>query len=120
MSLDLWSPHRFCTGLEDTQGRVFLTERVPFYYRPLADNRIHVVADGDTLRSIAARYYPSLAYAPELWVVVADFQADDNGNPAPIFDPTIRLAAGRKLWVPSLATVLAEVFSEARRADHDE
>lgn len=119
MTLDLWSPHRFCTGLTDPEGRLFLTDRVPFYYRPLADNRRHTVIQGDTLRGLAARYFAPLSYAAELWVVLGDFQADAEGNPAPIHDPTLELGAGAKLWIPSLATVLSEVFNEERRLQHD-
>jgi hypothetical protein len=41
--------------------------------------------------------------------VIADFQAD------PIHDPTLSLALGRELAIPSVRTVVEEVFSESRR-----
>lgn len=120
MTLDIWSPHRFTTGLLNPAGQLFLTDRVPFYYVDRPDNRKHVVVEGDTLRNLAARFFPQLSYAAELWVVIADFQRDDAGKPAPIHDPTRPLHMTHKVvYIPSLATVLSEVFSEERRLVHD-
>ena len=48
-----------CLGVLDAGGRRFLAEREPFRYRPLADNRVHVVVDGDTLFELAGRYFAS-------------------------------------------------------------
>ncbi len=120
MILDVWSPFRFCTAVEDTQGQTYLTERVPFYYQKLEDNIEHIVSEGDTLRMLAKRYYPSVEYAAELWTYIADFQVDETTmEPAPIRDDTIALVPGSRLWVPSLETVLAVILSEERRAEHD-
>ena len=118
-TLDRWSRHRFTTGLHDTSERLFLTDRVPFYYVERADNRIHIVRDGDSLRSLAARFFSSLSYASDLWYVIADFQHDGFGRPAPIHDPTLARAAGRELVIPSVTTVLTEILSEERRLLHD-
>jgi hypothetical protein len=117
--MDFYSPHRFCTGLEDMKGRLYLTDRVPFFYRDRPDNRLHTVRGGDTLRGLAARYFASLDYAAELWTIVADFQVDKDGDPAPIHDPTIALTPGTTLIIPSVATVLSEAQSEERRLEHD-
>lgn len=120
MVLDIWSPFRFCSALEDSQGRMFLTDRVPFYYQNLPDNIEHVIVQGDTPRKLAAQYYSSLEYAAELAPFIADFQVDEaTGEPAPIRDETIALTPGRRLWIPSLETVLAVILSEERRAEHD-
>lgn len=120
MTLDIWSPFRFCTALEDTSGRTFLSDRVPFYYQDLPDNIEHIIVEGDSLRALATRYYPGIDYASELWVYIADFQVDEKtGEPAPIRDETIALTPGKRLWVPSLETVLAVILSEDRRAEHD-
>lgn len=118
-TLDRWSRHRFTTGLRDTSDRLYLIDRVPFLYVDRVDNRVHRVREGDSLRSIATAYFASLPYASDLWYVVADFQRDDAGRPAPIHDPTLALAAGRELVIPSVVTVLTEILSEERRLLHD-
>lgn len=105
------SRHMFVNGVEDDDGRVHLTERVPYAYRVLPDNVTHTVARGDTLWTLAARYYPALSRPSGFWWVIADFQPD------PIFDPTIILAEGRKLVIPSARTLLSRVLSETRRTD---
>lgn len=105
-----WSRHTFALGVlegEDTQ----LTDRVPYRFRNFRDNIQHVVGDGDSLFSLAARYFAPLARPSGLWWVIADFQ------PAPIHDPTIELTPGTTIFIPSLRTVQEEVFSEARRED---
>ncbi len=82
-----------------------------FPYRALEDTREHVVGEGDTLWSLAARYFASLPLPATLYWIIADFQPD------PIHDPTITLTPGRVLYVPSLRTVTEEVFSERRRKE---
>ena len=119
-TLDTYSAHRFCTALQDTKGRWFLIDRVPFYYTDgFADDRLHTVTAGDTLRGLAATYFAPLSYAAELWYVIADYQPTDRGGP--VIDPTIALDPSTRpmLVIPSVATVLAEVLSEERRLLHD-
>jgi nucleoid-associated protein YgaU len=109
-----YSRHTFTQGIRlsaDEQEPVFLTDRVTYAYRALADNRTHVVKDGDTLWNIAARYFRGLPRPAGLWWVVADFQPD------PIQDPTLRLETGRTLFVPSTRTLLEEILSERRRGE---
>ena len=48
-----WSRYLFCWGLRNENGDIGLTEREPFLYQELPDNRSYTVADGDTLFSIA-------------------------------------------------------------------
>lgn len=105
----LHSRHAFCTAQGDAAGRLFLSERAPYRYRPLPDNRVHVVGEGDTLTSLAARYFADLPNPAWLWWVIADFQ------PTPIFDPTLALSPADALIIPSVQTVLTRVFDEARR-----
>lgn len=119
MTLDIYSRHRFCVGREDDAGRIALDDRTTFAFRDLADNRLHTVKDGDTLWSLAAYYFAALEYAAELWWVIADYQIDEAGNPAPIHDPTVALTAGSTLVIPSVATVLREAIAEERRPEHD-
>lgn len=101
----------FCTAQADSLGRLFLSERTRFLYRSLPDNIMHTVAAGESLFTLAARYYAPIDRPAGLWWVIADFQPD------PIFDPTLRLADGALLVIPSLQTVLTLVFSEERRAE---
>jgi hypothetical protein len=108
-----YSRHTYTLGVTDEQGRLSLTERVPFRFRVLSDTRQHVVSDGETLWGLAARLYAGLPRPAGLWWVIADFQ------PEPIVDPTIALSAGQILHLPSLRVVQEQVFSEKRRQEND-
>lgn len=105
----LYSRYQFCTQLTDAGGALYLSERDPYRYQPFSDNIEHKVAGGDTLQSIAARYYAALPDPDLLWWVIADFQ------PVPIFDPTIALAPGTTIVVPSIATLREQIFNEVRQ-----
>lgn len=109
-----FSRHRFTLGVADDEERTFLTERVQFRYRERSDNKLHVVRTGDTLFSLAGRYFDVFDRAAGLWWVIADFQPD------PIHDPTLRLEDGRVLIIPSVRTVQEEIFNERRRASERE
>ncbi len=104
-----WSRFTFCTALQDDDGILFLTEREPFGYQPFTDNRLHVVKEGESLFTLAGRYFAPLPRPAGLWWVLADFQ------PEPILDPTLALTPGTTLVVPSLRTVQEEIFNERRR-----
>ncbi len=104
-----YSRYTFCEAVLDDNGCLFLTERQPYRYRALADNRQHVVNEGDTLFTLAGRYFAPLPRPAGLWWIIADFQLD------PIHDPTLVLESGRVIVIPSLRTVTEEIFSEARR-----
>ena len=86
-----------------------LTEREPYGFRAHADNRVHVVVQGDTLFDVAGRYFAPLPRACGFWWAVADYQ------PQPIIDPTIALEAGRRLLVPSLRVLTDVILGEAGR-----
>jgi hypothetical protein len=90
-------------------SKIILSERVPYRYTVETDTIQHVVVAGDTLFTIAARYYASLDRPAGLWWVIADFQ------PEPIHDPTVDLTPGSLLYVPSLRLVQQEIFNERRR-----
>lgn len=98
----------------DKVGTIYLTDRVPFRYRVLPDNINHVVGAGDSWWTLAGKYYVGIPRPSGLWWVITDFQ------PKPVFDPTIQLAPGQVIVVPSLRTVLERVFDERRRAEHVE
>ncbi len=104
-----WSRFTFCTALKDVDGTLLLTDPEPFGYQPFTDNRLHVVKEGESLFTLAGRYFAPLPRPAGLWWVLADFQ------PEPILDPTLVLTPGTTLVVPSLRTVQEEIFNERRR-----
>lgn len=106
-----FSRHTFTEARLDDADELVLTESEPYRFRPLDDNRIHVVRDGETIFTIAARFFRGLPRPAGLWWVIADFQ------PSPIHDPTTKLAPGTTLVIPSIRTVVEEVFSERRREE---
>lgn len=106
----LYSRYTFSDGIIDDAGALILTEPEPFGFVDLDDNIQHVVTGGDTLFNIAALYFRGLPRPSGLWWIITDFQ------PTPIIDPTLAIAAGTRLWVPSLRTVTERIFDESRRA----
>lgn len=101
----------FARGYTDEAGALVLERAEPFRFTRLPDNVQHVVGRGDTLFTLAGRYFGPIDpdRACGLWWVIADFQPD------PIHDPTLKLAEGRVLVVPSVRTVIERVFDERRR-----
>lgn len=97
-----------CLGVRDDEGRLFLTEREPYRYRELPDNRVHVVVQGDTLWDLAGQYFAPLPRACGFWWAIADFQKD------PVIDPTLELAEGTRLVIPSLRVLTDVILSEQR------
>jgi len=106
-----FSRYTFSAAILDEDERLLLTDREPFRFRPLPDNRQHVVKEGDTLFSLAGRYFAPLPRPAGLWWIIADFQPD------PLHDPTLALEVGRVLVLPSLRTVTEEIFAERRRQE---
>lgn len=107
------SRHTFTTGETDDDDRLFLTDRVRFPYQNISDNRRVLVQAGDTLYTLASKYFRGLPRPAGLWWIIADFQ------PQPIHDPTIQLAAGQVLVIPSIRTVMELIFNEERRLESD-
>lgn len=103
-----YSRYSFSKAITDEAGRLYLTEAEPFGYLDLPDNRLHTVIQGDTLWSIAERYFESFDDPSFLWWVIADFQPD------PIHDPTIALMPGRLLYIPSVRTINERIFNPSR------
>lgn len=103
------SRYTFATAVQDAEGNLVLYGEEPYRYTELADNQEHIVKQGDTLFTLAGRYFKSLPRGCGLWWVIADFQPD------PIHDPTVDLSPGRVLVIPSVRTLTEEIFSERRR-----
>jgi hypothetical protein len=100
----------FSEGLQDEDGVLFLTDEEPFEYEDLDDNREHLVKAGESLFSLAGRFFRSFPRPAGLFWVIADFQ------PEPILDATLSLKQGTVLIIPSELAVTTRVFSETRRA----
>jgi hypothetical protein len=109
MPLQVGSRYSFCLALTDAEGRMYLTEREPYGYADLADNRTHGVVSSDSLFSLAGKYFAPLPRACGFWWVIADFQPD------PIVDPTLALDIGRLLYIPSTRVVTDVILGESRR-----
>ncbi len=96
------SRYQSARALLDARGQLFLAERTPFLYRDLPDNRVHEVRDGENVFTIAGRHFAPLERAAGFFWAICDFQ------PAgPIVDPTLQLAAGTRLTLPSVAALEA-------------
>lgn len=108
-----YSRYTYSTIVTDADGKLFLTERIPFRFRPLQDTTQYVAKDGDSLHALAAREYAGLPRPAGLWWVIADFQ------PEPIFDGTVQLAAGQVIYIPSLRVVQEQVFNNRRKTESD-
>ena len=103
------SRYLFCQGLKDPAGRLFLSDRVPYRFRELKDNRFHLVSEGDTLFMLAHIYFAPLERPAQYYWVIADFQPD------PILDATRKIPIGTQIVIPSVRTLIEEIFNEADR-----
>jgi hypothetical protein len=94
-------------AFHDEDGRLVLSEREPFHYRELADNRVHTVVAGDAWWGLADRYFQPLPRACGFWWALTDFQ------PEPVIDPTLELEVGRQVVVPSLRTLTDLILGDS-------
>lgn len=105
------SRHMFSLGVW-VDGKLRLTDREPFRFRLLPDTISHKVTEGESLWTLAGKYYRGFERPSGLWWVIADFQP--NGG---IFDPTIQLSVGAIIFVPSIRTVAELVLGEQRQGE---
>ncbi len=105
-----FSRFTFAEALLDTNERLFLFGQEPFRFRAFTDNREHIAREVDTLFNLAGQFFKPFDRPAGLWWIIADFQ------PQPILDPTLKLDAGKLMFIPSLRVVSEEIFSEERRA----
>lgn len=105
-----FSRYVFTSGILDDNNRVYLTSRKPFRFVSRPDNVQHQVKPGDSIFTLALKYYRNNT----LWWVIADFQPD------PLLDPTLDLTPGSVVFIPSFRTVREEIFNEHRREERSE
>lgn len=105
------SRHTFAVAQQDADERMFLYGSEPFRFVVRPDNREHIVREGDTLFTLAARYFKGQPRPAGLWWILMHFQ------PEPIHDPTRKLKRGRVLAIPSERTLTEEIFAARRRRE---
>jgi hypothetical protein len=104
-----YSRYLFCQGLQDANGKLYLSERVPFRFVQRDDNIFHIATAGDSLFTLAAQVYAPLPSPAQFYWAIADYQKE------PIIDASLKLALGRTIVIPSRRTLLEEILSESRR-----
>lgn len=92
--------------LED--GSILWTAPEPVSGLGLRDDVEHTVVSGDTLFTLAMRYFIQLRRPEQYYWVIADYQ-----NP-PIGDPLAPLEDGKKLIIPSIRTLHEIILNEDR------
>lgn len=110
-----FSRHALVVGIQDDNNRVFLSDREPFTYKELPDTEHYIVKQTDTMMRIAGRKYRGMLRPAGLWWVIADFQIGAPGWEEPPSDPTLELALGAILFLPSQRVVQEDIISERRR-----
>lgn len=109
MPPNIYSRHRFSEVVTHAAtGRLMLAARVPFRFRESSENLFHRAQTGDTWWSIAASAWAVLPYAARLWWILPDYQR------TPVIDPTLSIAPGTLVVVPSLRMVSEEILSDRR------
>jgi len=114
MALTGFSRYRYCTVLDlgDENNTKYLDEREPFRFKDERDNRIHVAVEGDTWWTLAWKYFRFARMPSLLWWLLCEFQ------PVPVIDPTIKIAKGTQIFIPSERLVRTQVFNRERRRYH--
>ena len=107
------SRHTFTKLRADIDGKRYLTDRVPYLYRELADNRTHTVRQGDTWFALAGKYFSALPRAAGFFWAICDFQPS-----GPVVDPTVLPTTGTDVVIPSVATLTSRILGEERRREH--
>lgn len=108
-----YSRLRFAMVLtDDGTGKQFSTEYAPYVFIDLPDNIEHITSAGDTWWSLAATYYAAFTNPSLLYWVICDFQPGGI-----VIDPTIDIAPGTVVYIPSPLTVDQAIFNSVRRPD---
>ena len=107
----LYSRYTYSQGVLDDSKNLYLTRAKKFTYRDRRGTIRHRVKIGDTLFTLADKYYSVFPRPAGFWWIIADFQPD------PIHDPTVRLQEGSILLIPSLRVVEEEIFNISRETE---
>lgn len=87
---------------KDASNKAYTALRSRIFFDDIDGTVPHVVEDGDTLWSLADRYYGGLEDDDvNYWWAIADFQ------PEPINDPTVKLTQGQIVLIPPLDLIMA-------------
>lgn len=81
------SPYEEAYGLQYDNGDVSL-ERIPYQYNPSSSDIYHTVISGETIQSIAFKYYGDSG----LWYIIADVNN--------IYNPITEVVEGLELLIP--------------------
>lgn len=90
--------------IKDEDGYIYVDLRARLEFQESSDDILHISTEGETLHTLANRYYQGSPNPASLWWAIADYQ------PEPIQDPTVALAAGRIIIIPSGAAVQEAVL----------
>ena len=102
------SRFKFADIAEDSDGNAYLEDREPITYIDRPDNVLHIVNEGDTLDSLAQRYYWYIDDdAAQFWWAIAEYQPD------PIINPFVPLKPGRLIVLPSPQHLSSEILASA-------
>ena len=107
-----WSRYRYSYEYADDEDVSYIDEYEPFLYRDEADNRFHVAREGDTWWGLAHLYFQGIPRMCGMWWAIADFQPDR------VIDPTLSIAAGQTVVIPSERLVRTKLFTPERRVDY--
>ncbi len=106
----------FCIDHEDVNGNLALSRRVPYRFRELPDNRVHIGVEGQSIHDIAQIFYGGTygeRRSRDMFWIICDFQ------PQPILDCTLTVKAGQHIIVPSPTTIEAYISDPEREPEFD-
>lgn len=106
---DETSRYLLADEIELEDGTIFWTSPEPVGNLGLTDDIIHTVVTGETLFTLAMRYFIRLARPEQYWWAIADYQSP------PIGDPIAPLEVGRRLVIPSDRTLHEIILNQDRR-----
>lgn len=98
MATDLTSRYRFTRSMVDdisVKETIYTQTREPIEFEDDVENTTYVIRAGDTLQTIANKFFVGFPNPPSMWWIIAEFQI------VPIKDPTLRLVPGSVLTIPS-------------------
>lgn len=106
--------YSYCWDSTMSNGTKRKLPRGFFRFMNLSDTLLHTCKEGETLWTLASRYYANNFVFPALmYWVIGDFQ------PEPILDPTTAFTAGQVVYVPSIKTINLYILSPTREPEFE-